>query len=51
MIWGKSKENVIRILPWGLRGNVRGKFLFKGHDSLYWRTRWTEVRLMKFWRV
>ena len=50
MFWGKTKENVIRVLPRKLRGK-RGKFLFKGHDALYWRTRWTEVRLMKFWRV
>ena len=47
MTWGKRKENVIRRLPVGLRGRQRPKFLWSGHDALYWRTRWFEVRIMK----
>lgn len=47
MVWGKHKENMIRIMPRGLRGNRPSKFLWCGHDALYWRTQWFEVRLMK----
>lgn len=47
MRWGKHKENMVRILPFGLRNKRPGKFLWKGHDAFYWRSRWFEVRVMK----
>ena len=47
MTFGKRKENVIRILPFGLRNTRPGKFLWKGHDAFYWRTRWFEIRIMR----
>lgn len=47
MVWGKHKENTIRVLPLGLRNTRPGKFLWKGHDAFYWRTRWFEIRIMK----
>ena len=47
MQWGKHRENVVRRLPRGLRGNQKPKFLWRNHDALYIRTRQFELRLMK----
>ena len=49
MIWGKHKENMIRILPKGLRHNRPSRVLWRGHDAFYWRSQWFEVRIMKPW--
>jgi hypothetical protein len=47
MRWGKHKENMIRVLPFCLRGTRPSRFLWRGHDSFYWRTQWFEMRIMK----
>lgn len=49
MKWGKRKENLIRIMPKGLRYNRPSKFLWRNHDALYWRSQWFEIRIMKWW--
>lgn len=49
MIWGKRKENMIRIMPKGLRNNRPRKLLFRGHDAFYFRGKVLEIRIMKFW--
>ena len=51
MNWGKHKENMVRVMPKGLRANRPRKFLWRNHDALYWRGRHFEVRLMKPWRI